>query len=68
MSRQTWLIIIGLAVIFGVIYMYESKLSKAKETVTAAVTSGSDNTGNGSTPAPTPDEGGNPVSRLNTNR
>jgi intracellular septation protein A len=63
MSRQTWMIIIAVAVVIGIIYMYEKKLSAAKETLTNAATGGT--TTNGGT-NPTPDAGDNATSRLNT--
>ncbi len=52
-----------------VIVMYENKLSKAKEAVTAAVTDGGTTTGTGTDSSPTadPDAGTNPAGRLNTN-
>ena len=63
MSRQTWMIIIAVAVIVGIIYMYEKKLSAAKETLTVAATGGTTTSGGTN---PTPTAGDNATSRLNT--
>lgn len=57
--------IIAVAVVIGIIYMYEKKLSTAKETLTAAATGGT--TAGTSTGTATPDAGDNATSRLNTN-
>ena len=67
MSRQTWMIIIAVAVVIGIIYMYEKKLSAAKETLTVAATGGT-TTGGTTTGGtnPTPTAGDNATSRLNT--
>ncbi len=69
MSKLTWTILISVALMIIVIVMYENKLSKAKEAVTAAVTDGGTTTGTGTDSSPTadPDAGTNPAGRLNTN-
>jgi intracellular septation protein A len=63
MSRQTWMIVIAVAVVIGIIYMYEKKLSAAKETLTVAATGGTTTSGGTN---PTPEAGENATSRLNT--
>jgi hypothetical protein len=57
------MIVIAVAVVIGIIYMYEKKLSAAKETLTVAATGGTTTIGGTN---PTPEAGDNATSRLNT--
>lgn len=55
MNRLTWTILIAVAVVIVVIFMYEKKLNKAKETAVAGASSDASTTDGSSTEQPTAD-------------